>query len=182
MSLLDMRTLVRAIDRLSTFFGGIAAVLVIVLVVLMLYDVVLRYAFNAPTIWGNDLNTWLMGASFVLSIAYAMSTDSHVRVDLLYVDTTKHRMRVVDLIGFTLIILPTVAWITFGLYGHFRDALKSGERSGTGGWNPIVWPFRLVLFVGFAILTIQIVAEIIKRIASLTGRSIEETAVHDHGV
>ena len=79
-----MRALVRAIDRLSHLFGMLAAVLVIVLVTLMLYDVVLRYAFNAPTIWGNYLNTWLMGASFVLSIAYAMSTDSHVRVDLLY--------------------------------------------------------------------------------------------------
>ena len=52
----------------------LAAILVIALVVLMLYDVVLRYAFNAPTSWGNDLNAFLMGGSFVLSIAYAMST------------------------------------------------------------------------------------------------------------
>src|SRR4029453_17318995 len=80
----DMRWLIRGIDGLSRFFGGIAAVLVIILVVLMLYDVVLHYALNAPTTWGNDMNTWLMGASFVLSIAYGMSTDSHVRVDLLY--------------------------------------------------------------------------------------------------
>jgi TRAP-type mannitol/chloroaromatic compound transport system permease small subunit len=177
-----MRALVRLVDRISTFFGGIAAVLVIVLVVLMLYDVVLRYAFNAPTAWGNDINTWLMGASFVLSIAYAMSTDSHVRVDLLYTDQTRPHLRIVDLIGFVLIVLPTVAWITWGLYGHFSEALKSGERSGTGGWNPIVWPFRLILFFGFAILTLQIIAEIIKRIASLSGRAIEEKVVHDHGV
>ena len=66
-----MRALVRAVDRISHFCGVLAAVLVIVLVVLMLYDVVLRYAFNAPTTWGNDLNAFLMGASFVLSIAYA---------------------------------------------------------------------------------------------------------------
>ena len=57
-----MRGLVRLVDGVSRFFGAIAAALVIVLVVLMLYDVVLRYAFNAPTAWGNDLNTWLMGA------------------------------------------------------------------------------------------------------------------------
>ena len=54
-----MRGLVRAIDALSRFFGATAAVLVIILVVLMLYDVVLRYALNAPTTWGNDMNTWL---------------------------------------------------------------------------------------------------------------------------
>jgi TRAP-type mannitol/chloroaromatic compound transport system permease small subunit len=177
-----MRGLVRAIDRLSVALGGVAAAIVILLVILMLYDVVMRYAFNAPTVWGNDINTWLMGASFVLSIAYAMSTDSHVRVDLLYNDATKHRMRVVDLIGFSLLVLPTVSWITWGLFGHFLEALKSGERSGTGGWNPIVWPFRLVLFVGFMMLSIQIVAEIVKRVLSLAGKPVETQVAADHGV
>jgi TRAP-type mannitol/chloroaromatic compound transport system permease small subunit len=180
-----MRGLVRAVDGISRFFGAIAAALVIVLVVLMLYDVVLRYLFNAPTIWGNDLNTWLMGASFVLSIAYAMSTDSHVRVDLLYDRRTRPRIRVFDLIGLTLIILPTVAWVTLGLYDHFMTAYQSGERSGSGGWNPIVWPFKLILLVGFAIFTLQIVAEIIKRAASLMGQPFEapvEEASDVHGV
>jgi len=65
---------------------------------------------NAPTTWGNDMNTWLMGTSFVLSIAYAMSTDSHVRVDLLYNEQTRPRIRYFDLIGLSLITLPTVAW------------------------------------------------------------------------
>src|SRR5262245_60145813 len=162
-----MRSLVRAVDGISRFFGAIAAALVIVLVALMLYDVVLRYLFNAPTIWGNDLNTWLMGASFVLSIAYAMSTDSHVRVDLLYDRRTRPRIRYFDLIGLTLIILPTVAWVTLGLFDHFMTAYQSGERSGSGGFNPIVWPFKLILFVGLAIFTLQIVAQTIKRASSL---------------
>ena len=179
-----MRGLVRAVDGISRFFGSIAAALVIVLVVLMLYDVVLRYAFNAPTIWGNDLNTWLMGASFVLSIAYAMATDSHVRVDLLYDQRTRPRIRYFDLIGLTLIILPTVTWVTLGLFDHFMTAYQSGERSGSGGWNPIVWPFKLILLVGFAIFTLQIVAEIIKRAASLMGKPFEppEETSDAHGV
>ncbi|MGE0573344.1 MAG: TRAP transporter small permease subunit [Reyranella sp.] len=168
-----MRGLVRVVDGVSRLFGAIAAALVIVLVILMLYDVVLRYLFNAPTIWGNDLNTWLMGASFVLSIAYAMSTDSHVRVDLLYDRRTKPRIRIFDLVGLTAIILPTVAWVTLGLFDHFMTAYQSGERSGSGGWNPIVWPFKLILLVGFAIFTLQIAAEIIKRAASLMGRPLD---------
>jgi TRAP-type mannitol/chloroaromatic compound transport system permease small subunit len=179
-----MRAMVRAIDGLSRLFGAIAALLVIALVVLMLYDVLLRYAFNAPTTWGNDMNTWLMGASFILSIAYAMSTDSHVRVDLLYSPDTRPRIRYFDLVGLTFIILPTVVWVTWGLWGHFTDALRTGERSGSGGWNPIVWPFKLILFVGFAIFALQIAAEIIKRVASLAGKPFEtESATTDvHGV
>jgi TRAP-type mannitol/chloroaromatic compound transport system permease small subunit len=181
-----MRGFVRAIDTVSRFFGTISAVLVITLVVLMLYDVVLRYAMNAPTTWGNDMNTWLMGASFVLSIAYAMSTDSHVRVDLLYNEQTRGRIRYFDLIGLTLITLPTVAWLTWGLWGHFMDAYRTGERSGSGGFNPIVWPFKFILLVGFAIFTLQILAEIMKRATSLVGRPIETLPVAqdliDHGV
>jgi TRAP-type mannitol/chloroaromatic compound transport system permease small subunit len=179
-----MRALVRAIDGVSRIFGAAAAVLVIVLVVLMLYDVVLRYVLNAPTIWGNDLNTWLMGASFVLSIAYAMSTDSHVRVDLLYNRQTRRHIRLFDVVGLVLIILPTVAWLTVGLFDHFMTAYQNGERSGSGGWNPIVWPFKAILFAGFAIFTLQIIAEIIKRIASLMGQPFEapEETTDTHGV
>ena len=179
-----MRALVRAVDRISHFCGILAAVLVIVLVVLMLYDVVLRYAFNAPTSWGNDLNAFLMGGSFVLSIAYAMSTDAHVRVDLLYSERTRPRLAYVDLIGLTFIVLPAVAWISWGLLTHLEDGIRTGERTGSGGWNPVVWPFRAVMLVGFVIFTIQIVAEIVKRIAAIAGRPFDAPVVvpQDHGV
>jgi TRAP-type mannitol/chloroaromatic compound transport system permease small subunit len=177
-----MKQLVRWIDALSTFFGKLAALTVVVLAILMLYDVVLRYAFNAPTTWGNDLNAFLMGGAFVMSIAYALSTDSHVRVDLLYTERTRHYLNYVDLIGLSLIILPVVAWITWGLLGYLLEGLRTGERTGSGGWNPVVWPFRVVLVLGFAIFTIQIFAEIVKRIAAISGRPIDSSETGDHGV
>jgi TRAP-type mannitol/chloroaromatic compound transport system permease small subunit len=179
-----MRAFVRVADRISHVSGMLAAVLVIVLVVLMLYDVLLRYAFNAPTTWGNDLNAFLMGGSFVLSIAYAMSTDAHVRVDLLYNERTRPRLAYVDLIGLTLIVLPAVVIISWGLLIHLQDGIRTGERTGSGGWNPVVWPFRAVMLIGFVIFAIQIVAEIVKRIAAISGRPFDAPAVviQDHGV
>jgi TRAP-type mannitol/chloroaromatic compound transport system permease small subunit len=177
-----MRGFVRAIDRVSHVCGMLAAALVIVLVVLMLYDVVLRYVFNAPTSWGNDLNVFLMGGSFVLSIAYALSTDAHVRVDLFYTERTRPRLAYVDLIGLTFIVLPAVAFISWGLLGHLEDGIRTGERTGSGGWNPVVWPFRAVMLIGFLIFTAQILAEIIKRIAAISGRPLTAAATDDHGV
>jgi TRAP-type mannitol/chloroaromatic compound transport system permease small subunit len=177
-----MKQLVRGIDALSKFCGALAALTVVALVVLMLYDVVLRYAFNAPTTWGNDLNTFLMGGAFVMSIAYALSTDSHVRVDLLYTEDNRHYLNYVDLIGLAFIILPVVAWITWGLWGYLLEGIRTGERTGSGGWNPVVWPFRVVLVLGFAMFTIQIFAEIIKRIAAIRGKPIDNSATGDHGV
>ena len=65
-------------------------------------------------------------------------------------------------------------------------AYQSGERSGSGGFNQIVWPFKMILFAGFAIFTVQIVAEIIKRAASLMGRPVVAEGppadLSDHGV
>jgi len=177
-----MKRLVRGIDALSTVLGTIAALTVVVLVVLMLYDVVLRYAFNAPTTWGNDLNTFLMGGAFVLSIAYALSTDSHVRVDLLYTERNRHYLNYVDLVGLTFIILPVVAWLTWGLWGYLLEGIRTGERTGSGGWNPVVWPFRVVLVLGFAMFTIQVFAEIVKRIAAISGKPIDTSSNADHGV
>ena len=179
-----MRALVRAIDRISHFCGMLAAVLVIVLVVLMLYDVVLRYAFNAPTSWGNDLNAFLMGGSFVLSIAYAMSTDAHVRVDLLYNERTRPRLALcrpdrADLHR------PAGRGLDYpgGCSSHLEDGISHRRAHRLGGWNPVVWPFRAVMLVGFVIFTIQIVAEIVKRVAAIAGRPFDAPpSAQDHGV
>ena len=85
-------------------------------------------------------------------------------------------------IGLTLIILPTVAWLTWGLWGYLLEGVRTGERTGSGGWNPVVWPFRVVLVLGFAMFTIQIFAEILKRIAAISGKPIDTSANADHGV
>ena len=127
-----------------------------------------------------DINTWLMGAAFILSIGYALAHDAHVRVDLLYTPATRPRLRYVDVIGFTLILLPASAWITWGLWHYFFEAYRTGERSGSSAWNPVLWPFRLILFLGFLAFTLQILAEIIKRIYSIVGRPLVREAAEEH--
>jgi TRAP-type mannitol/chloroaromatic compound transport system permease small subunit len=62
------------------------------------------------------------------------------------------------------------------------DAVRTGEHTGSGGWNPVVWPFRAVLFAGFLIFSLQIFAEILKRLAWLVGRPIETETIKNHGV
>lgn len=175
-----MRSLVRVIDTTSRACGSIAAVLVIVLVVLMVYDAVMRYAFSAPTIWAFEVSTYMLGALFLLSIGYALSSDAHVRVDLLYDWLPRRWITVVDLVGFTIFLLPALLWITSGLWEYFHDAWRSGERSGGSAWNPQVWPFRLVMFVGFAAFALQVVAEIVKRVAALRGQPIGDSRASSH--
>lgn len=173
--------LIRAVDGVSRACGGLAAALLMLLVVLMVYDAVMRYAFSAPTIWAFEVSTYLMGALFVLAIGYALERDAHVRVDLLYDWLPRRLLTAVDLVGYSALLLPILLVITHGCWEYFLEAYKSGERSGGSAWNPKVWPFRLVLFFGFTAFTLQVAAEILKRIVRLLGRPIAsaEAPAHD---
>jgi TRAP-type mannitol/chloroaromatic compound transport system permease small subunit len=178
-----MSTIVRAIEGLSRLCGGVAAALVLMLVVLMLYDVLLRYAFNAPTLWGFEVSTWTMGAAFTLAIGYALACDAHVRVDLLYGRIPRKVLTLVDLV-FLPLLLVVVAWLTWGLWHYFFDAYRTGEKSGGSAWNPRVWPFRLIVLAGFAAFTLQIVASILKTWTKLMAGAQTPDAGSDapHGV
>jgi TRAP-type mannitol/chloroaromatic compound transport system permease small subunit len=122
-----------------------------------------------------------MGAAFVLSIGYALASDAHVRVDLLYSHRSRWVLTVVDLI-FLPLLLVVAAWLTWGLWSYFADAWRTGEKSGGSAWNPKVWPFRLVLLIGFAAFTLQIVASILKTIARLRAGAPTESPTDGHSV
>jgi TRAP-type mannitol/chloroaromatic compound transport system permease small subunit len=169
-----VRVLVRSIETISRLGGCTAALLVLTLIGLMVYEVVVRYVFAAPTLWGYELSTWVMGASFVLAISYALMTDSHVRVDFLHEFLGSRARNTVDVIGYVLFLLPLLLWLSWGMWGYFYGALTTAERSGQSAWNPLIWPFRLALFLGIVTLTLQVVAEVVKSASALAGRPVEQ--------
>lgn len=168
-----MRRAVRLIEGISRLLGAVAAALVLVLMLLMAYEVALRYAFRAPTIWSYDVTTMAMGAIFVLSIAYALATNAHVRVDILKPLFGRRGPPLIDLVGHGLILLPLLAWLSWALWEYFYAALVSQERSGGSAWNPVVWPFRVVLLLGTLAWTLQTAAEAVKAAFALAGRPLE---------
>jgi TRAP-type mannitol/chloroaromatic compound transport system permease small subunit len=172
---LPVRAIVSAIETITRLLGYLAAVLVLVLMSLMVYEVVMRYVFGAPTIWSYDLSTMTLGAIFVLSIAYTLMTDSHVRIDILHPFLGRHAKPVIDLIGLGLVMLPLLVWLCWGLWDYFHAALLSMERTGASAWNPLVWPFRAVMFIGVAAWTLQVLAEIAKAAFQIAGRPLVES-------
>ena len=168
-----MRRAVRVIERISRAFGALAAVLVVVLMALMAYEVALRYVFKAPTAWSYDLSTMTMGATFVLAIGYTLATNAHVRVDILKPLLGRRGPAVVDLVGYAFVMLPLLLWLSWSLGEYFYGALVSQERSGASAWNPLVWPFRAVMLAGVVVWTLQTVAEIAKIALALAGHAPE---------
>ena len=165
-----MRRLVRVIDAISWLGGAASGVLIFALIVLMVYEVVVRYVFSAPTTWGYEIGTWVMGASFVLAIGYALSTDSHVRVDFAHDLLGRRACHALDLAGYLFLVLPLLVWVSWGLWDYFLGAFLTSERTGQSAWNPVVWPFRLVLLLGVMVWSLQTLAEIAKSALALSGR------------
>lgn len=162
-----MQRLIGLLEAPSRAVGVVAAWLVVPLVLVTVWEIVLRYVFNAPTVWGFEFATMLTGANWVLGAALVLGLGGHVRTDLFSQRFPPRLTALVDLLGYLLLALPLLAWLAVRLWGHFLTGLDSGERTGASAWNPPVWPMRLVLFVGFALLTLQVVVEVLKRMRSL---------------
>src|SRR5690606_13279906 len=165
-----MIRLVLLIDRISNLSGFLIAWLVFPLILATCYEVFSRYVLNAPTIWAYELGYMAMGAHTLTGAAYALRTQSHIRIDVLYTHFTNRTKAMIDVAGYLLLYLPVVTWLSIALWEYWVEALVSGELSGQSAWNPVIWPFRLTFFIGFALLFLQGIAELLKAILFLAGR------------
>jgi TRAP-type mannitol/chloroaromatic compound transport system permease small subunit len=164
-----MRALLRFIERISGVSGEATAWLVVPLILATTYDVVARYAFNAPTQWAYEVGYMMMGTHALLGMAYTLREGGHIRIEAFTQKFSQATKALVDLLGY-LIVLPCLCWVTWSLWSYWIGAFRSGELSGQSAWNPVIWPFRLVFFVAFVLLVLQIAAEMIKAILFLAGR------------
>ncbi len=172
----DIWVFIRPIETITKYAGWLAACIVPVLAVLMVYEVVSRYAFRAPTSWAFEVSYMLMGTSLMLAIAYCMQMRRHIRVDFLYDHVSLKKRALIDFVGYVVFLLPMLVWCSWGLWVYFLDAYKVNEISGESAWNPIIWPFRFTFTFGFYLLTIQTVVETCKCVLVLMGRDVPEPA------
>ncbi len=148
-------------DRLWVFIGRITMLLVALLVGVMFYEVVLRYVFESPTLWANEMSLWMAGFVFCLSGLYAMQQRSHIRIFLLYDLMPRWAQRICDTISTLLIVVFTFALI-YGGWGEAKAKLLRWETFGTAFDPPIPATLKpLVLFV-VTLVALQSIANLIK--------------------
>ena len=160
---------IRAVDWYTRLFGYIGAFIILVLMVAMVYEVLARYFFSAPTKWAFEMAYMLMGTSFMFGIAYCMQMGRHIRVDFVYDHVSLKKRQVIDLAGYVLLV-PMLLWLTWGVWEYFADAYRADETSGESAWNPIIWPFKFSLVTGMVLLLLQTTAQVVRAIVVLTGR------------
>jgi TRAP-type mannitol/chloroaromatic compound transport system permease small subunit len=165
-----MRGLLALIERLSGFTGKTTAWLVAPLIAATVYDVAARYLFNAPTQWAYEVGYMMMGSHALLGMAFVLREGGHIRIDAFSQNFSQTTKAIVDLLGYGIFVLPCLAWVTWSLWDYWTKALNTHELSGQSAWNPVIWPFKLVFFVAFVLLVLQIVAQILKAGLYLAGK------------
>ena len=166
-----MAQFVRLIERLSNATGLLIAWVVFPLILATCFEVFSRYVLNAPTIWAFELGYMAMGVHGLVGAAYTLRCHAHIRIDVLYCHFPEKLQALIDVLGYLVLFLPVVTWLCFGLWEYWVEAYVSGEQSGQSAWNPVIWPFRLCFFLGFAVLFLQGLAELIKAVLFLMGEA-----------
>ncbi len=168
-----MAAVVRVIERITGSAGVLIAWLVFPLILATCYEVFSRYVLGAPTIWAFELGYMAMGVHALVGAAYALRERCHIRIDVLYGGFSRRVRAIIDTVGYVFLFLPVVSWLTLALWDYWVEAYATGELSGQSAWNPVIWPFRLTFFLGFALLLLQGIAELIKCARFLAGSTSE---------
>jgi TRAP-type mannitol/chloroaromatic compound transport system permease small subunit len=154
--------LLKAIDRVSIVSGKIVAWMILPMSLSLVYEVVARYVFNAPTIWASDVSQILYGMFFMLGSAYALQRQQHIRTDFIYGKWSVRTRGMVDAACYIGLYFPALAFFLWvGSEFAYRSILFN-ERIVTSPWMPVIWPLKLAIPISTLLLLIQGVSELIK--------------------
>lgn len=167
--------IVRFIGLLSLWSGRVGALVVLPLVFAMVFEVVSRYAFAAPTAWAFELSYMMMGTIFLLGLSYAALVNQHVNVDFIHQVLPRRGIATIDAIGYIL-MAGMLFWLTNALIDNVASVYRTGEGSGLSAWNPKIWPYRVIYALGFGLFALQCLAKAIENLLIIFGRETEGSA------
>jgi TRAP-type mannitol/chloroaromatic compound transport system permease small subunit len=158
----------RVIDRITELVGKSVMWLILVAVLVSAGNAIMRKAFNMSSNAWLELQWFLFGAAFLGSAAYTLQQNEHIRIDIFYGTRTRRTQHWIDLFGHVFFLLPFVVLMSWYLFPYALAAIQSGQGSADAG-GLVIWPARAFLAAGFALLVLQAVSEIIKKIAVMQG-------------
>jgi TRAP-type mannitol/chloroaromatic compound transport system permease small subunit len=159
-----------AVDRFSEAAGAALALLIVPLVGAAAYEVIARYAFDAPTTWAYEFIYMVCAAMFMLGAAYALRTGAHVRTDFFWSKWPARARAAIDAFAYVVFFVPGIAlFMLVGIEAAW-EAFEIGERSPDTAWRPPLWPLKAVVPLAAAMLLLQGASELAKCVyALLTG-------------
>lgn len=158
----------RGIDRLNEFIGKWISWLILVSILVSAGNAIIRKVFNSSSNAWLELQWYLFGAAFMLAAAYTLKQNEHIRIDIVYGMWSRRVQHWIDLIGHLFFLMPFVLLMVYMFVPYTLHSFRSGEMSTNSG-GLTIWPAKAILLVGFFLLALQGISEIIKKVAIMRG-------------
>jgi TRAP-type mannitol/chloroaromatic compound transport system permease small subunit len=158
----------RGIDWINERFGRLANWLVLLACLISAGNATMRYGFNMGSNAWLEIQWYLFAGMVMLGAAFTLQNNEHVRVDILYGRLSTRSQIWVDIFGGLFFLLPAtliMGWLAWPMFVH---AWQQNEISANAG-GLLRWPVKLLVPMGFLMISLQGFSEIIKRIGALTG-------------
>jgi TRAP-type mannitol/chloroaromatic compound transport system permease small subunit len=156
----------RGIDWLNTQLAVVANWLVLLAALISAGNAASRYVFSESSNSWLEIQWYMFAAMVLLGGPYTLKMNEHVRVDLIYGIVSERTRIWIDILGGFLFLLPICVILTYFTWPWFVDSWIINEQSSNAG-GLVRWPVKLLMPVGFCLMAIQGVSELIKRIAAL---------------
>jgi TRAP-type mannitol/chloroaromatic compound transport system permease small subunit len=163
-----------AIDALNARIGRAACWLILVAVLVSAGNALARYSLNASSNAWLEIQWYLYSAVFLLCAPYTLQRNEHVRIDIFFARLSPRARACIDVFGIVLFLMPMAVIIAWFAWPMFVESYVRGEYSSDAG-GLLRWPAKILIPVAFALLALQGIAELIKRIAFLAGAIADPT-------
>lgn len=153
-----MKSYIRLVARLNEGVGKFAALLNVLLIALVCFDVLVRYVFKQTSAFFYEMEWHLFSVVFLLAAGWTLLNDRHVRVDILYSRLSERKRAIADIIGTLVFLLPFCIVILATAIPYTLNAFSSGEGSPDAGGLPYRWIIKSTIVIGALLLLLQGIA------------------------
>ena len=162
-------SLSKYIDALNERIGLSISWALLLAVLICSGNAIVRYAFNTSSNAWLEIQWYLFGAIFLLAASYTLRRNEHVRIDVIVGRFSKRTQVWIDVFGFVFFLLPATLLILYFAVPFAMESVRNQEVSSNAG-GLIVWPAKILIPIGFLLLTLQGISELIKRVGFLKGQ------------
>jgi len=159
-----MSSIIVTIDNISLWTGRVVAWMTVPLMLVIVYEVLSRYLFTAPTRWAYDISRMLYGAMFMLGAAYALSKGVHIRADFIYRRWSVKTQGWVDTLLYLICYFPTMGIFLFVSTEWAWISVSRFERGTDTAWMPLLGPLKSCVPIGISFLILQGISELLKSV------------------
>lgn len=155
------------LDAVGRILGYVAMAMVVLMIGAMVWEVVARKLFNAPTIWATTASYMFSGTIFLIGAAYTLRANQHVRIDFLSTRLPVRAQHAINALFYLIVFLPALVMTADFAVDKALKAYARGTLEAMSAWEPLIWPFLAGIATGLASFALQVAIEAVRHLVGV---------------